>query len=151
MLYPLAYEHIDSYLAHYSAQVQKILHVDDLAQERRYIEQCVRDNNSFFYVMAQKAHAHTIMGGIEIRSPSYRSQLYCWMHEDYWGKGYFQEAMELVASYYFKISGQASICACVDYHNERSFYALKKIGFQEKKITVGPYGLQYELVLRNRG
>ncbi len=146
-LWPLSGEHIDSYLHHYSARVRAILHVTDSAQERFYLEQCIH-NASFFYIIALKKSVTTI-GAIEIREPTYRSQLYCWLNENYWGNGYFQEAMPIVAAHYFKTTGHPTIHACVDYDNERSFYALKKVGFQEKKITAGPYGLQYELILKN--
>lgn len=147
-LYPLASIYLDSYITHYSLVVQKLLHVDNPDQELRYIQECLKAQDSFFYVIAHKA-THTVIGAIEIRSPVYRSQLYCWLNEQYWGKGYFQEAMQLLAAYYFKVTGHKAIGACVDYGNERSFYALKKVGFQEKRITQGPYGLQYELVLKN--
>lgn len=149
VLYPLAQGHISSYVQHYSVRVQQLLHVDNLQQEIRYVHQSLTDKNSFFYGITQKS-SPTIIGAIEIRSPVYRSQLYCWLNEHYWGKGYFQEAMQLVAIHYFKVTGHGTICACVDYENERSFYALKKVGFQEKRITQGPYGLQYELVLKQK-
>jgi RimJ/RimL family protein N-acetyltransferase len=147
-LWPLSLVHIDSYLKNYSRLVQTLLHVVDSSQERLYLEKCI-ELSSFFYVISPKKTTN-IIGGIEIRHPTYRSQLYCWLNEEYWGKSYFQEAMQLLAYHYFKTTGHSSIGACVDYANERSFYALKKAGFQEKRIAPGPYGLQYELILKNR-
>ncbi len=147
-LWPLSSAHLDSYLKNYSCLVQRLLHVVDSVQERIYLETCL-ETASFFYIISPKKTMNVI-GAIEIRRPTYRSQLYCWLNEDYWGKGYFQEAMQLLAWHYFKTTGNTTICACVDYTNERSFYALKKAGFQEKRITPGPYGLQYELLLKNR-
>lgn len=149
VLYPLAQEYIASYLAHYSLRVQTLLHVNDIEEELRYLHECLADNHAFFYVITQKSK-QTVIGAIEIRRPTYRSQLYCWLNEQYWGKGYFQEAMQLLADIYFKSTGHAAIGACVDYDNDRSFYALKKAGFQEKRIGQGPYGMQYELILKRK-
>jgi RimJ/RimL family protein N-acetyltransferase len=145
-LYPLASEHINSYLHHYSSLVQTILHVSDRTQEMYYLQLKIKEE-AFFYGIAQKASS-TIIGAIEIRNPVYRSQLYCWLNEQYWGNGYFQEAIQLAANEYFQQSTYSSITARVDCKNRRSVAALKKAGFQGQKVVPGAYGMQIELILK---
>lgn len=147
VLYPLASEHIEVYLTNYSACVQKLLYVHDLFYERAYLQERLNDKDAFFYVIFAKLH-HTFLGAIEIRTPFYRSQLYCWLNERYWGKGYFQEAMLLVAEQYFQASGEHCIMARIDCTNRRSFQALKKVGFEQIALVQGSYGPQYEMILR---
>jgi RimJ/RimL family protein N-acetyltransferase len=144
-LHALAPSYIQPYLQSYSPCVQALLHVMSAAEEQRYLEQRLLSPTTFLYVIADKATLH-VMGGIEIRDPVYRSQLYGWLNEHYWGKGYFQEAVQLVIDAYCTLTGHSTIVARVDCNNPRSAQALKKVGFAQRKTVPGPYGPQWELI-----
>ncbi len=145
-LYQLEDEHIKPYLKLFSPTVQELLHVKDSASEERYLRGTLQENNVHFYVVSDSS-TDLIIGSIEIRKPGYRSQLYCWLHEQFWGTGKFYEAMQLASQDYFQKTDERSIAARVDIDNKRSYYALKKVGFIEAGKAAGPHGLQYEMVL----
>ena len=146
-LYTLADNLVDQYLQSFSPLIQSILHVQDLKHEQEYLEDALQKTSKpFFYLIAHKDN-QTIVGSIEIRDPGYRCQIYCWINEQYWGQGFFQEAMKLATHNYFEITDTQSITARVDVDNKRSYHALQKAGFVEIAKARGPHGLQYEMIL----
>ncbi len=145
-LYTLADDLVDQYLQNFSPTIQSLLHVHDIKYEQEYLEHALQSLKPFFYLIADK-NSQTIMGSIEIRDPGYRCQLYCWINEQYWGQGFFQEAMKLATQNYFATTDAQSITARVDLDNKRSYYALQKAGFVEIAKARGPHGLQYEMIL----
>ncbi len=126
-LVPLSKEYIDKYLAQFSSQVKQALDVEDHQSEREYLHYRI-DQDSFFYLIIDKK-TEKLIGAIEIREPGYQSQLYCWINEQFWSQGYFQESLQLLLPYYKKITNENHIKACVNSNNERSFKALQKAGF----------------------
>lgn len=58
-------------------------------------------------------------------------QLACWIHESYWGSGYFQEALSLISQTYFAITNAPGFTAHVKISNKRSYGALKKFGMED--------------------
>lgn len=144
-LYPLSHDHIDAYLAAFSPLVMSALHVSDHRSERDYLLDRIA-RQAFFYVIVT-FDTRCLIGAIEIREPVYRSQLYCWINEQFWGKNYFRQALCLATDYYFQVTGQSSISARVDCRNTRSYKSLTSYGFKEQKKVPGGYGPQYELEL----
>lgn len=146
VLVKLSPKWIDAYLQRFSDEVQAVLHVKGIGSERAYLVQRIKEEVPFFFVLLDQL-SKEVMGAIEIRHPTHRSQLYCWINERWWGTGRFKSAMLQAAHFYFEKSGESTITACVDCENVRSYYALKKVGFLEKGIAQGPHGLQYEMIL----
>lgn len=144
--------YISAYLQAFVEQVRMPLHVPDAASEHTYLLQrlpLVATQQTFFFVLLHTLNRACI-GAIEIRGQEHQGQLYCWLHPDYWGKNYFQEAIRLAAQIYFSVTGAAYFTARVDYDNVRSYCALKKNGFADYRLVDGAYGKQYELVLRKK-
>ena len=141
----LSHHYITPYLDQFSSYIQKLLHVQNVESERTYLEaRCAQ--NSFFYVIVNKFN-NQLIGAIEIRNPGHLSQLYCWINEQFWGNGYFQEAMHLAARAYKNETNHHTISACVDTRNGRSLHALEKAGFKKRGTRTGPHGLQFVLQL----
>lgn len=143
----LTKEHIPAYLRSFSEKVQEILKVNTVASERSYLEQRCENEEAFFYVIKDRSTAE-IIGAIEIRNAVFRSQLYCWINEHWWGRGYFLDAIKIAIALYFLQTGLQTISARVDCDNGRSFRALQKAGFHSNGIVDGPRGKQFELLLK---
>lgn len=148
MLMSFTPAYTEQYLSVFSPLVRDILHVTSLESERAYLIQLMQESSPFFFgVMLEPVHE--FIGAIAIRNPQlYAGQLYCWMHEKYWGAGYFQQALADAAAFYFAQTNYDFFTARVDLHNMRSYQALKKCGFIDRALVQGPYGLQFELVRR---
>jgi RimJ/RimL family protein N-acetyltransferase len=148
---PLVHDDVEHYLDMFSPVVREILHVSCVEIERAYLLERLQqvDAISFYAIISQnKDH---LIGAIDIRNPdAYRGQLYCWIHESYWGTGIFHDAMRLATSDYFKRVNARYFNALVDVHNIRSYCALKKFGFADSGYMHGAYGRQYELILREK-
>lgn len=148
---PLQEIFIESYLNAFSELVRKALHVTSVAAEKQYLhEQIVQmqQGKSCFYCIFDRTD-NNLIGAIAIRDVHlYKGQLYSWINEKYWGKGYYQQALHLVAREYFRVTHELYFTAQVDVSNIRSYKALKKAGFADWAISEGPYGKQYELLLR---
>ena len=140
---------IPAYLSMLSETVCAILGIKSRADEAWYLAQRlekIKDGSTFFVCIFEYA-TETLIGAVEIRDPSYRSQLYNWINESYWGNGYYQEALSLAVKEYFdQYPQETTITACVDVSNKRSYFALKKFGFIEFGIIKGPKEDQYQLV-----
>ena len=68
---------------------------------------------------------------IEEENPENVGQLCCWLNEHYWGGGRIREAIKLIAQEYFRVKkDEKSFNAQVEMWNVRSYYALKKAGFE---------------------
>ncbi len=148
LLRPLSYAYVFPYLVSFVSQVRDILHVPDLEAEYRYLSNrllCQKEQTIFFYCIFEKT-TDIFVGAIEIRGAEFPGQLYTWLHPDYWGQCYFQEALRLLSAYYFLVTQEAYFTARVDTDNLRSYYALKKVGFADYAIVEGPYAKQYELL-----
>lgn len=148
LLRPLSYAYVFPYLISFTQPVRHILHVPDLEAEYRYLSNRLFLQNKqtiFFYSIFDSA-TDILIGAIEIRGAGFPGQLYTWLHPDYWGKDYFQEALSLLATYYFSVTQQLYFSARVDIDNIRSYKALKKAGFADYAIVEGPYAEQYELL-----
>ena len=145
--------YLEPYLDMFSQQVRTILGVPSLEAERVYLETHLAlhvSGNTHFYVVTLP-HSHILIGAIEIRDPyAYRGQLYCWLHEHYWGSGYFTSAMHLVSQDYFSKTGALFFNALVAIDNKRSYHALKKCGFVDSGYHCDNDGAQLELILRHR-
>lgn len=152
ILKELSKDLVQDYLGSLSQKVCTLLAIKHYDDERWYLNQQlqkVKEGTTFFMCIFQKKSGQLI-GAVEIRDASYRSQLYNWLHEDYWGKGYWQDAFKIVSIAYFKTHPQEkNIIARVDVTNIRSYCALKKCGFNDLRISQGPRGKQYELIFYN--
>lgn len=145
ILRPLQKSFFSEYLQQLSLQVCRLLGLVEPQDELVYLERQLKKGNSFFFCIFTKTNQ--LIGALEIRDTSYRSQLYNWIHEDFWGNGYYQEALSLALTSYFKERPQEKeVRALVDVTNKRSYYALLKAGFIEKGIIKGPREQQYILV-----
>ncbi|MBD3231777.1 GNAT family N-acetyltransferase [Candidatus Dependentiae bacterium] len=82
----------------------------------------------FFYLIFDNKD-NKLIGFIDIRERDKNGQFGVGIHENYWGKGRFKEAVKLITEQYFKIKNKPSFIAHVEIWNLRSFYALKSAGF----------------------
>lgn len=144
----LSQEHVSDYLDMFSPRVQEILGVSSPFAELAYVQTQTKKQQMgdtlFFCIYEQKTG--TLVGSIEIRSKAHRGQLCTWLHEDYWGTGYFQEAFKLASESYFKkYPHEDHFTARVDVSNKRSYNALRKLGCREIRVSLGPREQQYEL------
>ena len=144
----LTTNHIPDYLDMFSPRVQELLGVSSPFAELAYVEtQAVKQqagDTLFFCIYEQKTEI--LVGSIEIRSKAHRGQLCTWLHEDYWGLGYFQESFRLASENYFKkYPHEDCFTARVDISNKRSYHALLKLGCKEIRISFGPREQQFEL------
>ena len=148
LLRPLSYEHVFQYLISFTHPVRNILHVPDLEAEYRYLSHrlLLQDKQTIFFYSIFEQRTDILVGAIEIRGTEFPGQLYTWLHPDYWGRDYFQEALMLLAAYYFGVTHESYFTARVDADNMRSYHALKKVGFADYAIVEGPYAKQYELL-----
>ena len=141
------------YIAAFSPRVRTLLHVAHVQSELDYV--CARleklKAGLTFFVCIFDQNTDQLIGALEIRdSTECASQLYSWLHEDYWGTGRYQEALSLATDEYFLQNDKLFFNAHVDVSNKRSYYALKKQGFADIGFFDGPYGKQYKLVMRRR-
>lgn len=141
------------YITAFSPKVRKKLHVKHATSELEYLRQRLeqqKEGKTVFFCIFDK-QTKRLIGAIEIRDQSETgSQLYCWLHEDFWGTGRYQEALRLASQEYFKKTNEDFFYAHVDQNNKRSYYALKKNGFTDIGTHSGPHGRQYQLVLRKK-
>ena len=143
----LSQDYIEQYLEAFSESVRVPLRVQSIESERDYLKQRMAQKAPFFFVITIKQTGQLI-GAIEIRDASHRSQLYCWINEKWWGSGLFQKVMELAAQRYFSHTENESISARVDCSNKRSLHALEKNGFALQGISLGSSEKQYSMVLK---
>lgn len=152
-LRPFKKEYIDAYLAQFSPLIQSLVHADSPEAERAYLIMELKkqkEGKTILYAIFDN-ETEEILGALEIRDPyESRGQLYCWINEHYWGTGRFREAMALASHTYFTLTGSRILNAFVDMSNQRSYHALKKVGFADAGIIQGPFGKQYELILRKK-
>jgi len=144
---------IKPYLSQFSPVVQKALSVISKESEKKYLLARLsnkQQKHTWFYCVFNNK-TNQLIGAIEIRDPyASRGQLYCWIHQDFWGTGMFGEALVLAARAYFKTTGRMFLNAYVDETNKQSYTALKKVGFADIGFIKGARGTQYELVLRKQ-
>jgi RimJ/RimL family protein N-acetyltransferase len=141
------------YLTAFSAQVRLLLHVTSAFEEECYVRdriEKIKKCETFFYAIYIKKERQVI-GALEIRDDQkLRGQLYCWLNENFWKNGYLHEALAVAAPVYFSCTKNNFFTAHVDAGNEQSYRSLKRFGFADAGFVKGPYGLQYELILRQR-
>ncbi len=151
-LQPLNQVHIDDYVAMFCLRVRLLLHVSSSDAECAYLFDSIakqKEGKIIFYTIFD--NNNQLIGAIEIRDPNaYPGQLYCWLNEQFWGKGLMQEVITLASHAYFAQTGRLFFTARVDVGNKRSCWALKKAGFADFSKVMGPCGAQYELVLRRK-
>lgn len=139
--------HITAYMNAFTEVVRVPLRVSSIESEKIYLQERMAQKTPFFFVVILKK-TKQLIGAIEIRDVSHRSQLYCWLNEKWWGSGAFQKAMKLVSNHYFSKTKEVAISARVDYSNERSKRALEKAGFVVEGIASGPREKQYCMRLK---
>lgn len=146
----LSHDHIDHYLSVFSRTVRDVLRVESVESERVYLKHVQQEPGTYFFCIFTRDE-RALIGAIAIRDAQvYAGQLYCWLHERYWGSGYFQQALILAAQIYFANTDRAYFTARVDCTNMRSYRALKKAGFADIGLVRGAYCRQFELVLRRQ-
>jgi RimJ/RimL family protein N-acetyltransferase len=88
---------------------------------------------TFLYCIFEN-QSNKLIGDIEVREKKEGDpgQFGWWINEAYWGKGYAQEALALITKAYFRYKPtENSFIAHVRIWNKRSYYGLKKGGFQD--------------------
>lgn len=153
VLRPLQQCYFSEYLEAFSPRVRAWLHLRDSAAEIAYLQTALakcQNNQTYFYCIFDR-HVSYLIGALEIRDASQGcGQLYSWIHERYWGKGHFREALLLLSRAYFAWTQALFFSARVDIVNRRSYHALTKCGFAQLGVVAGPRGKQYELILRRK-
>jgi len=143
----------EKYIAAFSPRVRRMLHVKHTTTELEYLKERLQKQKEgktiFFCIFDQETER--LIGALEIRGQQETaSQLYSWVHEDFWSTGRYQEALRLAAQEYFRKTKEQFFYAHVDATNKRSYFALKKNGFADIGTRSGPWGRQYQLVLRKK-
>jgi RimJ/RimL family protein N-acetyltransferase len=142
---------VEAYLTVFSPEIRAALGVTSVEVERIYIyEELAKQEQgrTFFFGIVDSA-TKVIVGAIEIRNKiEHAGQLYCWLHERYWGTGVFQDALSIATYWYFLYTQESYITARVNVSNKRSYRALKKCGFIDSGIIQSRVSLQYEMVFR---
>lgn len=131
-LHPLEPSMFEEYLKAFSEAVRLYIGVD-LESERIYIESHYQKRligETVFFVFFHKG-TKALMGAIEIRPEHYRGQLYYWLNEYFWSKGFLQEGLSLILSYYHLSTQKKSVTAFIDVSNILSIKALQRFGFQK--------------------
>ena len=139
----------NAYQSMLSETVCHLLGIESKADELWYLSQQVVkvENKQTLFLCIFEKKSHTLIGAIEIRDQSYRSQLYNWIHELFWSNGYYQEALQAALDLYFTMHPEEiEVNALVEIMNKRSFYALKKAGFVLRGKRKGPRMEQYDMV-----
>lgn len=151
MVRALKEQDMSEYLLRLSSTVQELLHISSPDAEQQYIEERLKqEGDNCMYAIVENSSG-LLIGGLEIRPvPPFFGQLYVWINDQFWGYGYFQEAITLVASAYFEHTDASSFTAHVDVSNKRSYGALKKCGFIDIGMCNGAYGKQYILIYRRK-
>ena len=148
LLHPLEPSLFDCYLAHYSETVRKMLGVKTLEEERNYLQmhyKKMQEGSVHFFCIFLK-EPHELVGALEIRPETYRGNFYGWLHENFWSRGLFQEALQLLINYYFtQYPNESSLTAWIDFSNERSLQAFERAGFAKSCKRKGPRQDQWEL------
>lgn len=146
---PLTQELIPLYLEAFSEPVKRALHVTNNSSEEEYLlTHLVDPGASVFFVIFL---GDICIGAIAIRDKKrFPGQLYSWVNHEYWGKGYYQQALLLALDAYFQATGELYCTAHVDVSNIRSYKSLKKVGFADRALIAGPYGKQFELIYRSK-
>jgi len=148
----LSPENISEYIKQFSPEVRKFLHVTSALAELTYLHEAIKKvvaQKTFFYCIFNQSNV--LVGALEIRdAEQYPGQLYAWLNERYWGTGIFQESLAVAVPVYFQWSSMAYLNAHVDIDNKRSYCALKKVGFTDVGWYNGPYGKQYDMILRKQ-
>ena len=144
----LSQDHFTDYLDMFSPRVQELLGVSSPLAELAYVqtqEHKQQTGDTLFFCIYEQT-TELLIGSIEIRSKAHRGQLCTWLHEDYWGMGYFKEAFKLASQLYFKkYPHESNFTARVDISNKRSYNALLNLGCTEVRISPGPRQDQYEM------
>lgn len=148
--------YIDDYHGMFSDTVRSILNKGPATLEgtsdflHEQIEKHQQGKTLFYYIFNNADKK--LIGAIEIREPEeHPGQLANWVNEAYWGGGRYQEALNLAAHAYFCLRDRQSFNAYVDCNNPRSYYALKKYGFNFVRSFIDYDGVKvWELVLRRQ-
>lgn len=149
----LSKDHFADYAHMFSPTVRHALQVPTVDNELTYLHERlskVRQGSTLFYCVFDNSQ-NKLIGAIEIRDQAhYPGQLYCWLNEQFWGGGRYQEALHLAARTYFQSTQERFFTARVDITNQRSYQALRKCGFAQDGFCNGPRGKQYRLILRKK-
>lgn len=146
----LSAQDIQEYLSAFSPAVRHALRVSSCDLEYIYLQEQLKQQEQgqtdFYAIRITQTNA--LIGAIEIRNPAiYRGHLYTWIHERFWGTGYFKQALYLVTQEYFSTHSDRYITAYVDQSNKRSYKAFKKCGFIDSAYHIGRDEIEYELLL----
>lgn len=88
-----------------------------------------------------------LIGGVEIREENDDDpgNLGCWVNENYWGKGRFQEALRLINKEYFRLRpDRKNYIVFIRDWNKRSYHAFKKFGYEEVTRAAVKRGPMFE-------
>lgn len=99
-------------------------------------------------------HNNKIIGSIGVHDIDWRkgnAEISYGLSPDSWGKGYFNEMLQIILKYLFVDKGFYRIYATTRFDNEPSIRALRKVGFQ-KEGTLRDYylskdGKRYDAVI----
>ena len=92
------------------------------------------DTGKVLYYCIFDNKENKLIGEVNLRekNDSDPGQFGCWINENYWGGGRFQEAIRLITKTYFRLKPmEKSFIAHVRLWNKRSYFAHKKAGFKE--------------------
>lgn len=136
----IKFEYIDDYAKTFTSKVMASLALDQVGIKNLIYTELHKDQTGEYIVYTIfENEGNSIIGGIEIRKGGWCGNLGNWISEKYWGencnkKGYYQESLGLITNLYFTAFPEAtSLSAHVRKFNKRSYFALRKFGFQDFK------------------
>ncbi|KAF2018498.1 acyl-CoA N-acyltransferase [Aaosphaeria arxii CBS 175.79] len=93
------------------------------------------------YVIAEKDHPDVVIGGMGFKPgadvQSHAAELGYWIGEDWWGKGYMQEALAGLTEYGFESGRWSRLWANVFSENQASVTCLEKCGYKLEGVLKG--------------
>jgi ribosomal-protein-alanine N-acetyltransferase len=116
----------------------------DKQETLRYLERLIARSNveTAYYWFIKHTTDNKIIGTIGIHDIDWRKlsgEVSYGISPDYWGKGYFQEALRLILDYVFEKKGFYRVCATTWATNTPSIKSLQKLGFKDEGVLRGYY------------
>jgi len=108
----------------------------------------ISNNKTLFYCIFDNVE-NKLIGSIELREPGFfNGQLGCWVNENHWGNGRYQEALDLLLKEYFSCIDEHAVNVYIKKKNVRSLKAHEKYGFKIIREFEKDGAIFYELVYK---
>ena len=127
-----------------------------IEETEKYLEKLIKRSNSengFYWFINNKLEKKTIgtFGLLNIDTRTSITEIGYGISPDYWGKGYFKEALTMVLSFLFEELEFHKVWARTSSNNISSIRALGKVGFKNEGVMRDWYlsskGIRYDATI----